>query len=132
MTQGSNLSLMYPSLAVGFFTTDSSKAGKSWLLHFLCLPTSNALVFGGISEDSFQAVISAACIDTTVTDPENPAEGVLSVETHLTDFLRRTDVMGGAANLLVSQMKNRSREENSPIHFFLMWKEFHYKNWLLI
>ena len=66
MTQGSNLSLMCPSLAFGFFTTDSSKAGKSWLLHFLRLPTSNALVFGGISEGSFQAVISAACIDMTV------------------------------------------------------------------
>ena len=55
-----------PALAVGFFTTDSSKAGKSWLLHFLDLPTSNAMLSRGISEGSFHSVISAACVDMTV------------------------------------------------------------------
>ena len=55
-----------PALAVGFFNTDSSKAGKSWLLHFLDLPTSNAMLSRGISEGSFHSVISAACVDMTV------------------------------------------------------------------
>ena len=108
-----------PSLAVGFFTTDPSKAGKSWLLHFLRLPTSNAMVSGGISEGSFHAVISAACVDMAVDWSRKPSRGSFICGNSPDLFPPPHRCQGWCCQpARFPDEKPRSRGENSPIHFF--------------